>query len=234
MKLHIFFLLILFTPNLATFKHFVLISAPGSGKGTFSQHMVKKYNYAHICPGDILRDEIRRQTDLGKKIQPIVENGDYVDRNVVWKLISDKLKQVLENGKPFLLDGFPREEDSFKFLHDFLQQHNLKEKVCFVQLTIDDEICIERILNRLVCTTCFMVYNTKSAQSNQQNICGNCESSLSKRTADTKEIAIKRLQFFHKRIEPLIELAKDFYTVEKINAHDSLLNLEKAYETLIV
>lgn len=234
MKNLIFFLVIIFSTQLTAFKHFVLISAPGSGKGTFSQHLVKKYGYMQICPGDILRDEIRKQTDLGKKIQPIVEAGDYVDKNVVWNLILDKLNEYLKQDKLFILDGFPREKASFEFLHSFLQEHNLVKEVCFVQLTIDDNVCIERILGRLVCPKCFMVYNCKSAKSEKQDICSNCENPLSQRTADTKAIAIKRLQFFHEHIEPIIELAKNFYKVEKINSDNSLEKLRETYEKLII
>ncbi|MCX5921894.1 MAG: nucleoside monophosphate kinase [Candidatus Dependentiae bacterium] len=103
-------------------KHFVLLSAPGSGKGTFSQYMVEKYGYIQICPGDMYRDEIKQQTELGKRIQAIVDRGDYVDEETTCALVGEKLSKALDNNNFFIIDGFPRNEFAFQFLYNFLQQ----------------------------------------------------------------------------------------------------------------
>jgi adenylate kinase len=100
-------------------QNFVLISAPGSGKGTFSQYLIQKYNYIQICPGDLLRAEIVAQTDFGKKIQPIVEKGEYIDEEVTCQLITKHLIIAIQQNKPFIIDGFPRTKTSLEFLDNF-------------------------------------------------------------------------------------------------------------------
>jgi len=229
----IFLLIIFFSCQLAALKNFVLISAPGSGKGTFSQYLVEKYGYVHVCPGDMFRDEISRKTDFGKHIEPIVANGDYIDKTIVCKLMAAHLEKILEEGKKFILDGFPREEYSFNFLHNFFEKHSLTGDVCFLQFEADDDVCKERILGRVVCPQCFMVYNKESARIKESVVCDNCGSSLIARLADNQRIAEKRLRYFHSEIEPLLEMVKRFYEVIRIEAACSRSELEEKYVQLI-
>ncbi len=195
---------------------------------------MEKYGYKHICPGDIFRNKIRKQTTLGKKIQNIVEKGEYVDKKIVCNLISRKLKKILKQNKYFILDGFPRAKVSFEFLHKFFKEHNLTKDICFLQLLSDDKVCVKRILERLVCPTCFKVYNRGSAKSKHQKKCNNCETNLVTRKADTKKIAKKRLEYFHSVIEPLINLARNFYEVKIIKTECSLNKLKEKYEKLAI
>jgi adenylate kinase len=213
-------------------KNFVLISAPGSGKGTFSQYLVQEYGYVQVCPGDIFRSEIDAQTELGKKIQPIVEKGEYVDENIVCELIADHLSKITEQDKPFIIDGFPRSKISFQFLWKFLQDHNLVKNVCFLQLIANEDICINLIEGRLICANCCKVYNTSSAQPKKTNTCDDCCISLATRKADTRDIAKNRLDYFHANVEPLMDLAEELCTTTKIKADASLQELHTKYDAL--
>jgi adenylate kinase len=215
------------------FKNFVLISAPGSGKGTFSQYLVEKYGYAQICPGDIFRNEIKEQTELGKEIQPIVDRGDYVDEAIVCELIADNLLKLIRQNKCFIVDGFPRSDVSFEFLYKFLSDNGVIKDTCFLQFSVDDQICIDRISERLVCTECFSVYNMSLVQPKEAGKCDKCGTELSFRKADTKDIAKKRLEYFHDNIEPLISRAKKVYSTKVINAEASLEELRSEYEKII-
>jgi adenylate kinase len=212
--------------------NFVLISAPGSGKGTFSQYMKEKHAYLQICPGDIFRNEIALGTELGKQIQPIVERGDYVDEDIVCNLMEKYIDEACDQNKNFILDGFPRSVFSFDFLHSLLERKGLVPTSCFVQFISSDEICVNRILDRLVCTNCFMVYNKQSKKPHCDTICDTCGSPLSMRDADTAEIAWKRLTYFHTNIEHLMKRAQDLYITIAIASDCSLDELEIHYEKL--
>ncbi len=217
-------------------KNFVLISAPGSGKGTFSQYLIQKYNYIQICPGDLLRAEILAQTELGKKIQPIVEKGEYIDEEITCQIITKHLVMAIQQNKPFIIDGFPRTKASLEFLDNFFKQHNLVAQVSFVQLVVNDKTCIKRIAERQVCNQCFQVYNRKTAASKAIDKCDNCQAPLALRKADTNEIAKQRLKYFHTNIEPLfhnLNLVNQHYNKQIIDAEQPLLELQLIYDNLI-
>lgn len=226
-------LLTTLTTTLTRAHNFVLIAAPGSGKGTFCQYLVEKYDYTHICPGDIFRDEIRRQTELGKKIQTIVEAGEYVQEDIVCTLVADAIMSSIQQRKAFVVDGFPRSHYSLQSLHTFLQNNELAGTVRIVQCIANDALCTERVLTRQVCTLCFKVYNSNSAQPKNQGVCDVCGVALSRRAADTDAIIRKRLVYFHETIEPLLCDAEQLYKVVKIETEADLESLYLQYDNLI-
>ncbi len=226
------FIVFLFANTLFGYKHFILISAPGSGKGTFSQYCVKKYGYEQICAGDIFRNEIALKTELGIQIEPIVDRGEYIDETIVCQLMEQYVSDTLQKNKPFILDGFPRSIISFNFLGSLFKKYNIENDVCFLQFTANDELCVERILNRLICTNCFMVYSQIFNGINDINKCSNCQADLSRRKADTQEIAQKRIVFFHQDIEPVMDLVKQYYPVQTIQNEGSIDQLQEKYEEL--
>jgi adenylate kinase len=216
-------------------QNFVLISAPVSGKGTFSQYMTKKYGYVQICPGDIFRKEILLQTELGKLIKPIVEAGDYVDEQIVCALMQQYIQEALDQNKLFILDGFPRSEHSLKFLIDLLSKKQILQDVYFLQMQAPDEICKQRMLSRYVCNGCGQVDNATMMESNKNPMCKSCNEALVMRSGDKENIIDKRLQHFHLIIEPLLEKLKmSGYTVKIINTVQQLSKLEKIYDELVL
>lgn len=217
----------------SAYKNFVLIAAPGAGKGTFSQYLVEKYDYCHICAGDMLRREIRDQTDFGKLIQPIVERGDYIDNDVMCAIMAQSILRAISENKNFIIDGFPRAIETFAFLSDFLEKHDLLHNTLFIQLCSPDELCIDRIANRYVCTQCDMVYNGESVKPKNGTLCDYCGIELSRRTADTVPIVRKRLVHFHEQIEPIVQLIEEKYHIYKINTAESLEKLRYCYDQLV-
>ncbi len=181
----------------------------------------------------MFRKEIREQTPLGKRIQPIVESGQYVDNEIVCSLIAEQLTEILAQGKCFILDGFPRAQIAFDFLHQFFKDRDLMQDVCFIQLTSKDQTCIERILHRIVCPTCSMVYHRACIAPKQANICDACGAQLVARIADTEDIVKKRLAFFHAEIEPLLNIAQEFYEVCIIETECSIQNVRDTYDKLV-
>lgn len=224
----ILFLLSCFSSIFCT-KNFVLISAPGSGKGTFSQYLVERYKYVQICPGDLFRDEIAKQSALGKRIASIVNRGDYVDEDIVCNLIKNQVNGALREEKSFIIDGFPRSALSLGYLIDLLKKHQIMKNTYFVQFVASDETCRQRVLKRMVCPNCFRVFSRDAGV----YCCTNCKTELSRRSADTEDIINKRLEYFHNNIEPLIANVGLGFSIIKISSDCTHEKLEPKYEQLL-
>ena len=124
------------------------------------------------------------------------------------------LLDILVQNKFFVLNGFPRSINSFGYLHKFIQDHGLSDDVCFIQLFANDEVCNNRILECQVCLQWFKVYNASLVKPQEKNKCDNCWIKLIIRQAKNADEFKKRLHFFHAHIEPIIDVAKEFYAVK--------------------
>ena len=103
-------------------KNILFIAPPAGGKGTQSELLVEKFGYVHISTGDLLRD-VDDESDLGKHLNELMSHGEFAPDEIVLKLIEEKLKNIDEN-KPFILDGFPRNLNQAENLEKILQSLN--------------------------------------------------------------------------------------------------------------
>lgn len=130
--------------NNSVFFHAIILGPPGVGKGTQCERLQKKVSYKHISTGDIIREEINKQSDIGKHVQSIIETGDLVPDDVVCKMVEEHLKGI-SSKTSWILDGFPRTEDQAKFLKnsDIKLTHVL-------ELEGDEKEITERLSGRLL------------------------------------------------------------------------------------
>ncbi len=124
----------------------ILFGKPGSGKGTQAEFIKEKYKLVHISTGEIFRQNISNQTDLGKLAQKYMNNGDLVPDNVTIGMLKAEVDSNI-NSKGFLFDGFPRTVDQAISLDNYLQNKKLKIDLT-IAIDVKDDILIERILNR--------------------------------------------------------------------------------------
>ncbi len=213
-------------------KNFILIGPPGSGKGTFSSFMKKEHGYYQICPGDILRQHIKNNTELGQKIKPVVAKGNYIDDSIIFKIIDEQVSHCVDNNIPFIIDGFPRNIASLEFLSQLFQTKQINSTITLVHFQIDDQACIERIEQRFVCFKCSNIFNMTTRKPQKNMICDACNTPLEIRLGDTTSNTIKRLAHYRQYIEPLVEQAKNKYTVMTINAEAPLSDCLKIYKKL--
>lgn len=229
----ILFFILFFVQTSFARTHFVLISAPGSGKGTFSQYCVAKKGYVQVCPGDIFREHIRAQTALGFRIKPIVERGEYIDEEIVFEVMAAKLTEALESGHSVIIDGFPRTNHSFDFLERYFNEYARGDTIVFLQFVLPDEICVDRIANRLICPSCAAVFSARSFSDSDDRICLYCADRLIVRLGDTADIARSRVLYFHEYVEPLLKRAVERYRVCKISTQCAHEELEDLYNEII-
>ena len=124
----------------------ILFGKPGSGKGTQAEFIKEKYKLVHVSTGEIFRQNIKNQTDLGKLAQKYMNNGDLVPDNVTIGMLKTEVDSNI-NSKGFLFDGFPRTVDQAISLDNYLQKKKLKIDLT-IAIDVKDDILIERILNR--------------------------------------------------------------------------------------
>ncbi len=189
--------------------YIVMLGAPGSGKGTAAKILSKKTGLPHISTGDMFREQIKKETELGKLSNSYISNGKLVPDEVTIDIVKDRLNwEDAKNG--VILDGFPRTEIQAKALDEILKEQG--KKVTIVpELVIPDQIIIERILNRATCSNkeCGAIYNTKFKPPKVEGICDICGSKLITRNDDNEETIKKRLEVYHQNSKDLIEFYKE-------------------------
>lgn len=179
----------------------IIFGAPGAGKGTYSTRMQNQLGVDVIAMGDIFRESVKQNTELGKKVKSYVEKGALVPDAVVVEVIKDRLSKV-PKGKGFLLDGFPRTID----------QADTLEKIAkidvILQLDVPDKIIIERLTSRRLCKNCGAVYNIRFLKPKKEGVCDKCSEPLYQRADDNEEVIKNRLQVYKTQTEPLIAYYK--------------------------
>jgi adenylate kinase len=179
---------------------------PGAGKGTQAVNIVEKYGVCHISTGDMFRSAIKNGTEMGKLAQKYIENGELVPDSVTVGIVKERLSQqdILEKG--FLLDGFPRNLDQAHSLDTILEElgYNLD---AVINVSVLDEILINRIIGRRICRQCGATYHIEFNKPNVEGVCNECGGELYIRKDDTRETAENRLNVYSTQTQPLL----DFY-----------------------
>ena len=188
--------------------YIVMLGAPGTGKGTIGKILSQDLNLTHVSTGDIFREQINKETELGKKIKSYIDSGALVPDDVVIETVKTRLlEDDVKNGA--ILDGFPRTAVQAEALRDFLKENKPGAKRVAIKLDVPDEEIIRRVVNRLICTNkeCGAIYNKETKPPKKENICDICGSELKRRDDDNKETVTKRLGIYHQNSKELI----DFY-----------------------
>lgn len=206
----------------------VLLGAPGSGKGTVSMTLVDKHGFAHVAPGDIFRNNIKKQTPLGLEIKKIVDGGNLVSDELVSKVVKDYVEKLPKHNN-IIFDGFPRTIGQAEALFKIAQELNTTiDKAIYLDIPKDE--VIKRLSSRLTCTHCGATYNSISLPPKVAGICDRCGSPVSQRKDDTPEAINIRFENYFKNTQPLINYYKEKNILETIpfSKHktiDELINL---------
>lgn len=193
----------------------IIFGAPGVGKGTQAKRIAAQLNIAHISTGDILREAIKNETDLGKKAKSIVESGGLVPDDIVAGMLKDALKEErCANG--YILDGYPRTLAQAEILNGIFKELG-EEKIYLIKLDADDQVMIDRISNRLVCSSCGNILAKEFVSENFE--CPKCKTvnSFYKRKDDDAEVIKHRLEVYHQQTAPVFNFYKDKAHVITIN-----------------
>ena len=191
----------------------LFLGAPGCGKGTQSKILIEKYGIPQISTGDLLREEMGSESDLGKKLKNIMAKGEFVDDEIVLSLVSKKIESIeCKNG--FILDGFPRNLSQAKSLDILLNKMSKNiDHVLFID--VPDEVLIERCTGRLLCDTCDYIGN-KDRGENVGDPCPVAEGTLYQREDDKEDTVRNRLEVFKDQTQPIIEFYEEKGNLSKL------------------
>ena len=198
----------------------VLLGAPGSGKGTVGKIIAEDLKLAHISTGDLFRENLKNETELGKEAKQYMDKGELVPDEVTIKMLKERLNgDDVENGA--VLDGFPRTGVQAVSLDNMLKEMNAKVDMA---LNIDvpfDEI-VERIANRRSCKGCSEIYNVVFNPPKVEGICDKCGGELYQREDQKPEVVENRLQVYSKTAEELINHYKNANILYDAKAGDKV------------
>ena len=193
----------------------ILFGPPGAGKGTQSQYLVENYNYIQISTGDLLRNEIKKNTDLGKEILAKIDIGDFVNNEIVNSLIDEIVSNKNYHNK-LIFDGYPRNISQAENLDNIMLKNN-QTIGAIVYLDVTREIIEKRILGRIVCEKCNVSMNEYLDNEQIKNHkCG--KEYLKKRKDDNSKTIMKRYDTFIKETNPLLDYYSKKTTFYKVNA----------------
>lgn len=185
----------------------VLLGAPGSGKGTAGKIIAEDLKLAHISTGDLFRENLKNETELGKEAKKYMDKGELVPDEVTIKMLKARLNEAdVENGA--VLDGFPRTGVQAVSLDNMLNEMGAKVDMA---LNIDvpfDEI-VERIANRRSCRGCSEIYNVVFNPPKVEGICDKCGGELYQREDQKPEVVENRLKVYSESAEELINHYKN-------------------------
>ena len=200
----------------------VLLGGPGSGKGTVSGLLEKTQNIAHIATGDMFREEIKNETELGKKAQEYINQGKLVPDEITINMLKSKINEFKDaNGVVF--DGFPRNRVQAEALEKMLEEMGQKVDIA-LYLDMPDEDIIYRTVKRRICSNkdCGEIYNLEFKKPKQEGICDVCGSKLIQRKDDNEETITNRLKVYHEQSKDLIKYYEEMNLIYRVELHANI------------
>jgi adenylate kinase len=176
----------------------IIFGPPGSGKGTYASRLQTKLGIDVIATGDLLREVMKEETPLGRKVKGFVEKGLLVPDDVVMQVLKEHLRKS-SSEKGFILDGFPRTIEQAKALERLVKIDGV------IHLTVPDWIIIERLSSRRICRSCGEVYNIRFLKPKVDGICDKCGGQLYQRSDDMPEVIKSRIAVYERQTEPILK-----------------------------
>lgn len=181
--------------------YILLMGSPASGKGTFADCLMQSGTFEHLCLGDLLRNEIAKESELGKTIKDCVEQGQLVPSQLVLELFETYFAKHVVGDKGIIIDGMVQSLENVFFFDQLIEKYALKDNLYYIYLNIDYETAIERLLTRLICKNCQKVFNKKD----QIICCPICQEALVQRIDDKEKTILTRVNRFFESTLYLID-----------------------------
>ena len=208
----------------------ILFGPPGAGKGTQSDNLVKDFNLYKISTGDLLREEVKKESKLGIKIKSILNKGVLVSDNI----INDLIENILSNKDYFnrlIFDGYPRNINQVKHLDSLINKYD--QKISYVlSLKVDKDVIIKRIIGRQICSKCGLTFNEFfNLPMKKNHLCD--IKFLKKRSDDNEKTARNRFETYIKETLPVLDYYKNLNLLFEIDGTDHIHVIYKEIRRII-
>ena len=182
----------------------ILFGPPGVGKGTVANRLSEDFSLPAISSGDILRENVKKNTELGRNALSYMNRGGLVPDKTISEMVDQRLEEDCKEG--FILDGFPRTLTQAEMFDQFLNDSNEKYQV--INLEADDEFLKRRLEKRLICKNCGAIYHLNNIPPRKEGVCDKCGGSLYQREDDRPEVVEKRLKIYKEETMPVLKYYK--------------------------
>ncbi len=203
-------------------KNIIFIAPPAAGKGTQSNLVAEKYHIPHISTGDILREVMKEDSEIGEYVLETITGGGLVKDEIMYTLIEKRLgEEDCKNG--YILDGFPRNVEQAEKYDEILARLH-QELGYVIVLEIDEKTLARRITGRRICEDCNAVYNinVESETPEVESICDLCGGKLYQRSDDNLEAFQNRYQVYLEKTKPLLDYYEKEGKVFRVDGSQSI------------
>ena len=208
----------------------LMMGPPGAGKGTQAAFLAKKFSIPQISTGDMFRAAVREGTPLGKRAKECMDAGKLVPDDVTIGIVRERLSKA-DCAKGFILDGFPRTVAQADALTEILT--NLGKPLTRVlNITVPDDILVERAVGRRICKNCGATYHIKFKPP-KSDVCDECGGQLYQRADDNAETMTNRLNVYEASTRPLVEYYKLAGLYSEIDGQQPISKVTEALETVL-
>ncbi|MCK5843695.1 MAG: adenylate kinase [Victivallales bacterium] len=210
-----------------TKRNLVFLGAPGAGKGTIAQILSENEALVHISTGDIFRNEIKNETELGKKAKHYVTTGGLVPDDLVAEMVVSRLSEK-DCDSGFILDGFPRTLPQADLFEAALGKIG-REIDLVIYFAADEELLLKRLTARIICKQCGSNFNKLFMPPKKEGVCDRCGGELYQRPDDSLETATERLEIYNNQTAPLVGYYKEKELLAEVDG-----SLEKKFTMPLV
>ena len=193
------------TPKAVTVGTVILLGAPGAGKGTQAKVIAQQYGIPHISTGDILRENVARDTELGRKVKSVIGRGGLVSDDLVNGMVAERLARP-DCGRGFVLDGFPRTVAQAEWLDGELGRRQGRAPIV-ISVGVRYNQLLQRLTGRRTCPVDGKIYNIHFQPPKNEGVCDLYGTQLIQRVDDTEAVISERLRSYERQTLPL----EDYY-----------------------
>ncbi|NOR90744.1 MAG: adenylate kinase [Anaerolineales bacterium] len=208
--------------------YLILLGPPGSGKGTQAERLCKQLDLPHVASGDLFREHLKRETDLGKLARSYMDIGQLVPDDVTIAMVKERLSRSdCRDGT--ILDGFPRTRAQAEAL-DLILQELGQQLTGVLFMAVPDEVLLERLSGRRICRQCQAPYHVVFSPPREAETCDLCGGELYQRDDDQPETIKARLDVYHQQTTPLIEF---YQAANLLHEVDGNIDIDQVTDSLL-
>ena len=189
----------------------IMLGPPGAGKGTQAEQIARARGIPKISTGDILREAVQNDTDIGRRANAIMSRGELVSDDIVIGIARERLDQK-DAHHGFVLDGFPRTVTQARALDEIVSG---RDPLIVVEIVVPESELVRRLSIRMVCETCGATAGAAAAKAAAQ--CQRCGGKLVQRRDDNAAVVLERLKVYHRQTQPLVEYYQMRPTFRSVN-----------------